>query len=70
MRIADKNVPEEKPRFVKGVSLIEEGADHKTWGITDTQFLQGDEWVNRIEIYGPDCALRDYVIRLLNGESK
>ena len=58
-------------RFVKGEDLLEEGADHKTWGITDTRSALGgmahDRWTNRIEVYGPDSALRDMILAKLNG---
>lgn len=60
-------------RFIKGDDHHAFNEDHGTWGICDTQAPQptimcSTEWMNRIEVYGPDAKLRDTILGLLNGE--
>lgn len=52
--------------FIKGDDFLEEGADHKTFGIHNE--TPGEEWIQQIEIYG-DPDLRDRILRLLNEEN-
>ena len=61
-------------RFKKGEDLLEEEADTRTWGISDTKapglYANEIEWTNRIEVYSEDSLLRDTILNLLNGVTK